>query len=200
MLVKVRHSPDFVGMAEAVAMADLATRIELYEEKYETLQDEEGAFIRLYDLSSKVSTHNIFGRMSKHVLPFLLALHSWPRPVTLLAMPADDDPGLAAFVTDALRAMGSAGFRRSNKLCRPTHKLQMFTSTHAAATALADAIAEEGHWPIAVTHSPLLNGESGDSYLDQAPRRSRRRPPPPAAAQQASLAALGLPRLLALPP
>jgi len=47
MLVKVHNSPDFAGMGEAAAIADLTQRIDLYEDKYETLQDAEGAFIRL---------------------------------------------------------------------------------------------------------------------------------------------------------
>ena len=119
--------------------------------------------------------------MSKRVLPFLLAMHSWPRPVTLLATPPDDHEDLAGFVTDVLRTMGSLSFREANRLCRPTAKLQLFASTHAAATTLAAAIAAEGHWPIDVKHTRALNAAAvhevpvgftervggGDSYADQ---------------------------------
>ena len=119
--------------------------------------------------------------MSKRVLPFLLAMHSWPRPVTLLATPPDDHEDLAGFVTDVLRTMGSLSFREANRLCRPAAKLQLFASTHAAATTLAAAIAAEGHWPIDVKHTRALNAAAvhevpvgftervggGDSYADQ---------------------------------
>lgn len=184
MLVKVHNSADFAGMDEAEAIADLTQRIDLYEEKYETLQDVEGAFIRLYDLNSKVQTHNIYGRMSKRVLPFLLAMHSWPRPVTLLATPPDDHDDFAGFVTDVLRTMGSPSFRKANRLCRSTAKLRLFASTHAAATTLAAAIAAEGHWPLEVSHTAGLNAAAvheaavgftervggADSYADQVGR------------------------------
>ena len=52
--MKVRRSPDFAGMEEEEALADLRQRIEYYEAKYASLTDEEGAYIKLYDLSSRV--------------------------------------------------------------------------------------------------------------------------------------------------
>ena len=50
------------------------------------MTDEEGAYIKLYNLSSKVSANQVFGRMSTRVLPYLAALHIRDRPVYLAAL------------------------------------------------------------------------------------------------------------------
>ena len=47
---KVQTSPDFLGMEEKQALDDLRMRIEHYERSYETLADDEGAYIQLFDL------------------------------------------------------------------------------------------------------------------------------------------------------
>ena len=69
MLAKVRASPDFKGLSEADALADLRERIGHYERQYETVEDAEGAYIKLFNLSSKVAANQVFGRMSTRVLP-----------------------------------------------------------------------------------------------------------------------------------
>ena len=53
MLAKVRASPDFKGLSEADALADLKERIGHYERQYETVEDQEGAYIKLFNLSSR---------------------------------------------------------------------------------------------------------------------------------------------------
>ena len=72
MLAKVRSSPDFDCMDEATALADLKERIANYESAYETLGDDEGAYVKLYNISSKVTAHQVFGRMTKSVVPYLM--------------------------------------------------------------------------------------------------------------------------------
>lgn len=83
MLWKVRHSNDFRGMSESDAMDDLRERITYYEEKYETVGEAEGAFIKIFDMKAKVHVSNIYGRMAKTVLPYMLAMHAEPRPIFL---------------------------------------------------------------------------------------------------------------------
>jgi len=73
MLTKVRYSPDFQQMTEEQAMQDLKQRIANYEEIYETVQDSEGAFIKLFNLSSKVMANHCYGRVAKSILPYLMA-------------------------------------------------------------------------------------------------------------------------------
>ena len=83
MLAKVRASPDFTGMDEAAALADLKSRVANYEAVYEPVSDEEGAYIKLYDISAKVSARHVFGRMSQRVLPYMMSLPIGLRPVFL---------------------------------------------------------------------------------------------------------------------
>eukprot|EP00669_Euglena_mutabilis_P014340 TRINITY_DN9400_c0_g1_i1.p2 TRINITY_DN9400_c0_g1~~TRINITY_DN9400_c0_g1_i1.p2 ORF type:complete len:246 (-),score=119.23 TRINITY_DN9400_c0_g1_i1:25-732(-) len=52
-LNKVRHSPDFAGMDERTAMADLNQRIRNYELVYETIDDDAQAYIKLYNLQTR---------------------------------------------------------------------------------------------------------------------------------------------------
>ena len=82
----MRASPDFKSLSEEEALADLRERIGHYERAYESVTDEEGAYIKLYNLSSKVSANQVFGRMSTRVLPYLAALHIRERPVYLAAL------------------------------------------------------------------------------------------------------------------
>jgi len=86
MRTKVRASPDFAGMGFDAALADLRARIENYAKAYETVEDDEGAYVKLFDFSSKVTAHMCFGRMSKTVVPFLMAVHSNDRPIYLTAL------------------------------------------------------------------------------------------------------------------
>jgi len=88
MRAKVRASPDFAGMDENEALADLQARVANYEAVYEPVVDEEGAYIKLYDISAKVSARHVFGRMSQRVLPYMMSLHIGLRPVFLAALPA----------------------------------------------------------------------------------------------------------------
>lgn len=54
-LQKIRHSPDFDGVSEDVALKDLQDRIKAYEGVYEPVADEENvAYIKVIDFHSKV--------------------------------------------------------------------------------------------------------------------------------------------------
>ena len=86
MRTKGRGSPDFAGLSEDEALEDLRARVRNYEAVYETVREDEGAFIKLYNFSSKVECASIYGRMSKTVLPFLLAIHVDDRPIYLVAL------------------------------------------------------------------------------------------------------------------
>ena len=92
---KIALSPDFAGMAKEAALADLRDRIRLYERYYQTVREAEGAYIKMFDMRAKVHACNIYGRMAKSVLPYLLAMHSVQRPIFLLPL-SDDDAALAA--------------------------------------------------------------------------------------------------------
>ena len=69
---KVKHSPDFAGMTESEALNDLKERVKKYEAAYETIDDDDVSYIKVYNLSSKVLANQIYGRMSKSILPALM--------------------------------------------------------------------------------------------------------------------------------
>ena len=71
---KIAHSADFKGLQRFAALQDLEERIAHYEKIYETVREEEGPYIKLFNLRAKVHACNIYGRMSKSVLPYLLAI------------------------------------------------------------------------------------------------------------------------------
>lgn len=55
LIQKIRHSPDFDGIEEDVALKDLQDRILAYEHVYEPVADEENvAYIKVIDFHSKV--------------------------------------------------------------------------------------------------------------------------------------------------
>ena len=128
MLFKVHHSPDFATMAEADALADLQQRIEHYEKIYDTVREEEGAYIKMFDLRAKASVCNIYGRMSKSVLPFLLALHWHPRPFFLYVLPRDAgaEPSAALGARHSALCEWAAAYPRKGEL-------QILTSTEVRA-------------------------------------------------------------------
>ncbi|CAM9280496.1 unnamed protein product [Ectocarpus fasciculatus] len=83
-LQKVRNSPDFEGMDEAVALDDLKSRIKAYEAVYETVSDEENVpYIKLIDLASKVVCYLIWGTIPMRCVQLLISCHVGHRPVYL---------------------------------------------------------------------------------------------------------------------
>jgi len=84
LLNKVKNSPDFAGLNAQEALVDLRARIAHYESRYETVRDDEGSYIKLFNLSSKVTANACYGRISKSVLPYLMAIHLGTRPIWLV--------------------------------------------------------------------------------------------------------------------
>eukprot|EP00392_Amoebophrya_sp_AT5.2_P016201 g16451.t1 len=104
--IKLQKSPDYANLSTADAMADLEQRISFYEKVYEPLEEESMdlpvvlggkttdtttktsekisiSYIKILNLSSHVTAHNIFGRAAVTILPYLMALHVGTRPVVL---------------------------------------------------------------------------------------------------------------------
>ena len=78
---KVMNSPDFVGMSVQEAITDLRNRVRNYEDQYETVSDDSCSYIKLFNLSSKLLANQIYGRMSKNVVPALMAWNIGTRPI-----------------------------------------------------------------------------------------------------------------------
>lgn len=133
---KVAHSPDFMSMSEDEGMKDLMERIGHYEAVYETVTEEEGAYIKLFDLRAKVSACNIFGRMATKVLPYLLGIHSVSRPVYLLPLLPGNDQASVADMALVDRAIAWA------KALPNASTLQIFCSRQARCKEMGEGIAQ----------------------------------------------------------
>ena len=72
---KVSNSPDYEHMSTEEALADLRRRVEKYESKYETVQNEAHSYIKIFNLSTKLMVNHIYGRMAKELVPALMAWH-----------------------------------------------------------------------------------------------------------------------------
>lgn len=89
MRTKIASSPDFKDADPDAAFEDLKQRIKNYERVYESVGDDEGSYIKAYDFSSKVAANMCFGKLSKTIVPYLMAVHTDDRPVYICALPDD---------------------------------------------------------------------------------------------------------------
>lgn len=80
---KITNSPDYKGMDEETALADLRSRVAKYEEQYETITDDSLSYIKIFNLSTKLLVNHIYGRMSKVIVPALMAWNIGTRPIFL---------------------------------------------------------------------------------------------------------------------
>ncbi len=80
---KVSHSPDYKGMTEKEAIADLRKRVQKYEDQYETIEDDSMSYIKVFNLSSKLLVNHIYGRMAKVIVPGLMSWNIGSRSIYL---------------------------------------------------------------------------------------------------------------------
>lgn len=136
---KISCSPDYKGMPEEDALADLKMRVAKYKEQYETIDDDRLSYIKIFNLSSKIMVNHCYGRMSKIIVPAIMAWHIGTRPIflcrpgqTLDTIITDDEDYVAQVDVDAAKFadmsrhskqtllrgynLGRAGTRFSNAL------------------------------------------------------------------------------------
>ena len=77
------RSPDYKGVPEAQALADFGKRIAHYESQYETLGEDEGAWVRLRNRGAQVVINRVYGYVVGKVVFFLSNLQVTNRPVWL---------------------------------------------------------------------------------------------------------------------
>jgi broad specificity phosphatase PhoE/predicted kinase len=78
------HSPDYVGVAPEQAVADFLLRVQHYERVYETVDDEEGRYVKVIDEGEKVVVHQIDGNILSRVVFFVMNLRTKRRPLWLV--------------------------------------------------------------------------------------------------------------------
>lgn len=100
LVQKLTKSPDYAGKGLDACRRDLERRVANYEQVYEPLDEETMdiggreiriSYIKLLNLSSHVVAHNIFGRASMPVLPYLMSLHIGSRPLWMVRLPHSED-------------------------------------------------------------------------------------------------------------
>jgi len=96
--MKISVSPDYKGMPEEEAMADVRDRVRKYEEAYETLDDDSLSYIKLFNFSSKLLANQIYGHMSRAVVPALSAWHIGQRPIYLCRAAMTESKGRAGTI------------------------------------------------------------------------------------------------------
>lgn len=80
---KISCSPDYKGISEDDALADLKMRVAKYEDQYETVDDDRLSYIKIFNLSSKIMVNHCYGRMSKIIVPAIMSWHIGTRPIFL---------------------------------------------------------------------------------------------------------------------
>ena len=90
---KVQNSPDFKGMTQDEAIADLRMRVQKYEEQYETINDDALSYIKVFNLSSKLLVNHIYGRMAKVIVPSLMSWNIGSRAIYLCRSGHTEKPG-----------------------------------------------------------------------------------------------------------
>ena len=78
------HMPDYAGMDPDAAVRDFRARIEHYESVYETVQEDEGSFIRVIDVGRMVVAHRVQGYLPSRLVYFAMNLHVTPRSIWLV--------------------------------------------------------------------------------------------------------------------
>jgi len=80
---KISNSPDYKDVCKEDALRDLKERVRKYEEQYETVTDDSLSYIKVFNLSTKLLVNHIYGRMSKIIVPALMAWNIGTRPIFL---------------------------------------------------------------------------------------------------------------------
>lgn len=170
MRIKVGLSDDFKGLSHDEAIKDLADRIAHYEPTYQTVREAEGAYIKVFDMRAKVHAVNVYGRMAKSVLPFVMALHFLTRPVLLLSV--DEEASAVGALRDAGGAL-PAGLAQWISSFDRAHELLVFASTQPRAKALAAAVAAAAGAPPPAHRATLAPLQRTDDP-DQPPESFRK--------------------------
>lgn len=77
------HMPDYEGTDPDAAVRDFRQRIAHYESVYESVEEDEGSFVRIIDVGRRIELHRIAGYVPSRLVSFLMNLHLVPRVLWL---------------------------------------------------------------------------------------------------------------------
>eukprot|EP01035_Chromulina_nebulosa_P019744 gene19744-25676_t len=75
---ELKNSPDFIDKE------DYSKRLAHYKSTYETLEDDEGSFIKVYSDGRKILLNDIYGFLRTKIVSFVMNLHTVPRPIYIV--------------------------------------------------------------------------------------------------------------------
>jgi broad specificity phosphatase PhoE/predicted kinase len=160
-------SPDYAGVEEQAALADFRARIAHYESVYETLHEDEGAWLRIVDRGRKVEIHEVWGWIPGRIVSFLTNLQVTRRPIWLTRHGESEWNALGRIGGDAGLSPRGREYARNLAAYVREHfgresALDVWTSTlrRAVETALPLGI-EPGQWKaLDEIHAGVCDGMS----------------------------------------
>lgn len=75
---ELKNSPDFIDKE------DYERRLEHYKSSYQSLEEDEGSFIKVYGEDRKLTLSQIHGFLPTKIVSFVMNLHTVPRPVYIV--------------------------------------------------------------------------------------------------------------------
>jgi len=78
------HSPDYADLSPEEAVKDFLLRVSHYESVYQTVEDDEGRYVKLIDEGRKVVVHRIDGNILSRAVFFLMNLRTKTRSLYLV--------------------------------------------------------------------------------------------------------------------
>lgn len=95
MMQKIAHSPDYRGMPQAEALADLQARIANYERVYQPIPfDAPYSHVVIMNMQSKIICNDVHGTLGHAFVSLVMSLHILPRPIYLVRS-GDTEAGAA---------------------------------------------------------------------------------------------------------
>ncbi|MFO0617027.1 MAG: 6-phosphofructo-2-kinase/fructose-2,6-bisphosphatase [Polyangiaceae bacterium] len=78
------RSPDYAALPEEDAVRDFLLRVSHYESVYQTVEDDEGRYVKMVDEGEKVVVHRIDGNILSRAVFFLMNLRTKPRSLYMV--------------------------------------------------------------------------------------------------------------------
>jgi broad specificity phosphatase PhoE len=160
-------SPDYAGIDERTALRDFQARIAHYESVYESLGEDEGAWLRIVDRGRKVEIHEVYGWIPGRIVSFLTNLQVTRRPIWLTRHGQSEWNLLGKIGGDS--RLSEQGRAYAENLARYVHGhfqasdgLDVFTSTLRRTLETAAALGiEPGPWKaLDEIHAGICDGMS----------------------------------------
>ncbi|ORX68689.1 6PF2K-domain-containing protein [Linderina pennispora] len=148
-------SPDYVTMDADTAVRDFKARIKRMEPYYQTIEDGDLSYIKLYNVGEHIVVNNIRGYLQSRVVFYLMNLHISDRTIYLARSGESSNEGsgirYAKHLHDAIlrrtkeraaETLKKTGVDNSNKM------LKVWTSTHVKSYQTAEYFVKYDNFPV----------------------------------------------------